>query len=72
MKSLGYDKEILIHNYKSKSYRYIEKFNTNLRNEIQYSSWLFSVAMLGMIEYMYITVSKNIHKYMSQFISSDI
>ena len=71
MKSLGYEKELLINNDSLSSYEYVKLFNDKLLYKVNNKSWLFSVAMLGMIEYTYITISKYIHEYVSQFIISE-
>lgn len=68
LKSLNYEKEILLYNENLQSYNYVYKFNNNLKDIITTQSWIYSVAMLAMIEYTYITVSKNIHNYLLQFL----
>ena len=71
MKSLGYEEDLLINNDNLPSHNHVKSFNDSLLEKVNNESWLFSVAMLGMIEYTYITVSKNIHKYVAQFIISE-
>jgi hypothetical protein len=71
LKSLNYDKEILLYNEELKSYDYVSKFNNDLKNIIMTKNWIYSVAMLAMIEYTYITVSKNIHNYLLHFLPID-
>lgn len=46
-------------------------FNKELDGMLENKSWIYSVAALGMIEYTYITVSKIINKYITNFITQD-
>ena len=62
--SLGYQKTIKVYNENLPSYSAVKKFNDNLLNEIQKGDWIYSVALLGMIEYTYIEASKHIHNYL--------
>jgi pyrroloquinoline-quinone synthase len=48
---------------------YIIDFNNELLCLIQNNNWIYGVCLLGMIEYTYITISKNIHNYISKFIN---
>ena len=34
--------------------------------------WIYAVAALGMIEYTYVTISKNIHQYVTKYTEKDI
>lgn len=69
--SLNYDKEIKLYNTTSPSYNSVRNFNVNLTNKINDSNWIFSIAILGMIEYVYVDVSKFIHNYLCNFLQSD-
>lgn len=71
LQSLGYDKEILLYNDTLPSYFSVKTFNTNLMDTISGESWIYCVAMLGMIEYTYITVSKKIHNYLLNHLEHD-
>lgn len=68
LKSLNYDKEIKLYNEELESYSIIKKFNESLVNAINNESWTYSVAMLAMIEYVYIDISRNIHNYLKNFL----
>jgi hypothetical protein len=68
LKSLNYDKDILLYNEELQSYNYVNKFNNNLKDIITTQSWIYSVAMLAMIEYTYVIVSKNIHIYLLNYL----
>ena len=50
----------------------IDSFNSTLESIIDNRNWLYSFAVLGMIEYVYITISKEIHCYVKNFINSDV
>lgn len=69
--SLNYNEEILLYNETLPSYKYIKIFNEKLKDVINTKNWIYSVAMLGMIEYTYITVSKNIHNYLCNYLTAD-
>lgn len=71
LKSLNYNKDILLYNKNLQSYSHIDKFNNNLKHVITTKNWIYSVAMLAMIEYTYIVVCKNIHNYLLNFLSVD-
>jgi len=71
LKSLNYDKNILLYNDNLSSFNYVNKFNNDLKDIIMTKNWVYSVAVLGMIEYTYITVSKNIHNYLLNFLPAD-
>lgn len=68
--SLGYKNTLEI-NYNYPSSPAVKKFNQGLHDALNYDHWIFCSAMLGIIEYIYITVSRNIHKYSSQYVQSD-
>ena len=68
-KSLGGEKKLKLYNKKLSSYKFIKEFNDTINNKFKSESWIYSVAMLGMIEYTYITVSKNIHEYAKNYIN---
>lgn len=53
------------------SYEPIKEFNNRLMSKIKVSSWIYCVCMLGMIEYTYITVSRFIHNYVSNFMNPE-
>lgn len=67
MESLGYKKDLPLSG-SSEEYSAVNEFNSRLVNKIGASSWVYCVSMLGMIEYTYIDVSRNIHNYASNFI----
>ena len=71
LKSLNYNKDILLYNENLQSYSYVDKFNNDLKKTIMTKNWVYSVAMLAMIEYTYIVVCKNIHDYLLKFLPVD-
>jgi hypothetical protein len=71
LRSLNYQHEILIYNNTLPSYSIVDKFNNSINAAIMEKTWVYSIAMLAMIEYTYITVSKNIHNYLSNFLPRD-
>lgn len=70
LKSLGHTGTVELYEH-STAYSFIKNFNDGLSRAIEEEDWIFCVAMLGMIEYTYVTVSKNIHAYACNFIESD-
>lgn len=71
LKSLNYKNDILLYNENLQSYSYVDKFNNNLKKAVTTKNWVYSVAMLAMIEYTYIVVCKNIHNYLLNFLPVD-
>lgn len=49
----------------------VKHFNSMLQCIVDDEHWLYCFAVLGMIEYIYITISKEIHYYVKNFIKSD-
>jgi hypothetical protein len=68
--SLGHTGTVELYE-ESTSYGFIKNFNDGLSQAVREEDWIFCVAMLGMIEYIYVTVSKNIYAYSCNFIESD-
>jgi hypothetical protein len=68
LESLNYKENILIYNPNLPSYSIVSKFNQGLYDAINSESWQYSVAMMGMIEYTYITVSTHIHHYLTKYL----
>ena len=60
-----------MYNKESQTYHIIEEFYRTLDRDLKYYSWEYSAAMLGMIEYTYITVSTVIHQYAKQHIPEE-
>ncbi|AYV78565.1 MAG: heme oxygenase [Edafosvirus sp.] len=50
----------------------INKFIHELHNVIGSNNWVYSIAVLAMIEYTYITVSKCIHEFVSNYTPSEL
>lgn len=71
MKSLNYQEELLLNNKDTFTYKFVKQFNEKMTHYININNWINNVAMLGMIEYVYITISTNIHNYVKQYIPSD-
>jgi|688.fasta_scaffold225571_1 hypothetical protein len=68
--SLGYNNDIKLYDTGLKSYKYVNKFNESLLYSVN-ENWIFQCAMLGMIEFTYITVSTNIHNYVKNYIPAN-
>jgi hypothetical protein len=68
LSSLGYNREF---NTNDPSYQYIKNFNEQLINNIKSKNQIFSIAMLGMIEFTYTSISKNIHQYLCNFLPKE-
>jgi hypothetical protein len=75
--SLDYTEKIQLYNRYLPSYRYVKKFNDDLTNsiggiiKIDGINWIYNIAILGMIEYVYVDVSKYIHAYLCNFLPPD-
>src|SRR5579862_710493 len=75
--SLDYTEKIQLYNRYLPSYRYIKKFNDDLTSsidgiiKIDGINWIYNIAILGMIEYVYVDVSKYIHAYLRNFLPPD-
>lgn len=76
MESLGFDGYKNTNSNDEHKYDYYEssksvnQFINRIKNAINNENWTYSISVLAMIEYTYITVSKNIHNYVSNFINS--
>lgn len=46
---------------------YVGRFNKELMETLENESWVYCTAMIGMIEYTYITASSHITKYVSNY-----
>jgi pyrroloquinoline-quinone synthase len=51
--------------------RSVFTFNHYLNYCCNHESWIFSIAVLGIIEYVYVDISSKIHDYISLFIDKD-
>ncbi|ARF12365.1 heme oxygenase [Klosneuvirus KNV1] len=71
MKSLNYKEEVSLNSTNTFTHTIIKQFNDRLTHYIGMNNWIQNVAMLGMIEYVYITISTYIHNYVEQYIPSD-
>ena len=71
LKSLGYDKEIKLYNVNLPTHRIISKFNELLYHSTNVS-WIYSIATLAMIEYVFIDVNTNIYNYTKNFLLEEI
>lgn len=71
MISLNYSKPLELYDQNKLSYKIVKKFNNQLTNFITTNNWIQNVALLGMIEYIYITISTCIHNYVKQYIPID-
>ena len=70
MTSMGYSDKLKIY-YDYDSYKHVKQFNDSIEEVISKHHWTRAVAMLGMIEYTYITVSKNIHNYAANYMNKE-
>jgi len=71
MKSLNYPEELILNNENTATYTIVKQFNDRLFHYIGMNNWIHNVAILGMIEFVYITISTHIHNYVKQYIPSD-
>lgn len=71
MESLGHHKELELYDETTHTFEIIKYFNNQLMSYIGSAPWTASVAMIGMIELMYITISMSIHDYVKQYIPVD-
>lgn len=71
MASLGYPNKLELHDFNKKTYQCVKKFNDSLYTYLNTHNWIHNIAMLGIIEYVYITISTHIHNYVKQYIPSN-
>lgn len=71
MKSLNYPYDLILNYTDTSTYTIIKQFNDRLTLYLKINNWVNNVAMLGMIEFVYITISTGIHNYVKQYIPSD-
>jgi hypothetical protein len=55
------------HDFEMRTNNGVSKFNEKLNYYIKDRSWKFSCAIIGMIEYTYITISRLINKYVTKY-----
>jgi len=72
LESLGYNEPVAL-DKSSPSHRICKTFNKSLDRSVQKSelNYKYMSALLGMIEYTYITVSRKIHNYATQFVDAE-
>lgn len=63
IQSLDASSAVDLYNPNKKTYQIVRHFYEKLHYFIDHYDWKFSVAMLGMIELVYVTISGAIHKY---------
>ena len=59
-------------NSSSNSSKHVEKFVQDIYNIFGTHDWTYSIAVLGMIEYMYVDISQIIHHFIKKFTDCDI
>jgi Iron-containing redox enzyme len=64
--------ELKLYNQNFSSYTIVNIFNIKLNHYIMTQSWIFSVALIGMIEYTYLTVSHNMHQYLKNYFPEEL
>lgn len=69
--SLGYHKDLELYDETTKTYDIVKNFNDQLIHFIGINHWISNVALIAMIEYVYITISASIHNYVKQYISPE-
>jgi hypothetical protein len=70
MNSLGFRGELEL-NTPSTSYDYVKNFNIGLQKELKTKNWIYCASMLGIIELIYVNVSKHIHDYSLTYLELD-